>query len=86
MLGATQAPGHGGTRVSRESSTGGRVKAVSAKRGVQLIRIDTPAMWQQVGFLADVFAVFARHGFSIDLVSTSESNITVSLDPVEGTR
>jgi diaminopimelate decarboxylase/aspartate kinase len=37
-------------------------------------------MWQQVGFLADVFAVFARHGLSIDLVATSETNVTVSLD------
>ncbi len=38
-------------------------------------------MWQQVGFLADAFEVFKRYGLSIDLVSTSESNVTVSLDP-----
>lgn len=37
-------------------------------------------MWQQVGFLADVFAAFKRHGLSIDLISTSEANVTVSLD------
>ena len=38
-------------------------------------------MWQQVGFLSDVFQEFKRHGLSIDLVSTSETNVTVSLDP-----
>ena len=43
--------------------------------------MDTPGMWQQVGFLADIFACFKAHGLSIDLVSTSEMNITVSLDP-----
>ena len=38
-------------------------------------------MWHEVGFLADAFQVFKRHGLSVDLVSTSETNVTVSLDP-----
>ena len=38
-------------------------------------------MWHQVGFLADAFQVFKQHGLSVDLVSTSETNVTVSLDP-----
>ena len=40
-------------------------------------------MWQQVGFLADVFAEFKRHGLSIDLIGSAETNVTVSLDPSE---
>ena len=39
-------------------------------------------MWQQAGFLADVFERFKRHGVSIDIVSTSETNVTVTLDPL----
>ncbi len=58
-----------------------QVKAVSVKRGVTLISMDTVGMWQQVGFLADVFGCFKRHGLSVDLVSTSETNVTVTLDP-----
>ncbi|MEE9386630.1 MAG: bifunctional aspartate kinase/diaminopimelate decarboxylase [Nannocystaceae bacterium] len=58
-----------------------QVKAVSARKGIMLISMDTIGMWHQVGFLADVFAVFKRHGRSIDLLSTSETNVTVSLDP-----
>ena len=38
-------------------------------------------MWHQVGFLADAFQIFKDHGMSVDLVSTSETNVTVSLDP-----
>ena len=38
-------------------------------------------MWHSVGFLADAFQVFKEHGLSVDLVSTSETNVTVSLDP-----
>lgn len=60
---------------------GARVKAISSRKGVMLVSMETPGMWQQVGFLADAFAAFKRHGLSIDLVSTSEMNVTVSLDP-----
>src|SRR5262245_40486169 len=35
--------------------------------------------------MADVFAVFKEHGMSVDLVSTSETNVTVSLDPAANT-
>ena len=42
-------------------------------------------MWHQVGFLADAFQVFKQHGLSVDLVSTSETNVTVSLDPAANT-
>lgn len=57
-----------------------QVKAISAKNGIVLVSMDTLGMWQQVGFLADAFGVFKQHGVSIDLVSTSETNVTVSLD------
>src|SRR5581483_5538701 len=59
------------------------VKAVSSRSGITLISMESIGMWQQVGFLADVFEHFKRHGLSIDLVGTSETNVTVSLDPTE---
>jgi diaminopimelate decarboxylase/aspartate kinase len=43
--------------------------------------METVGMWHSVGFLADAFAVFKQHGLSVDLVSTSETSVTVSLDP-----
>jgi len=57
------------------------VKAIAARTGVMLVSMDTPGMWQQVGFLADIFTCFRGRGLSVDLVSTSEMNVTVSLDP-----
>jgi diaminopimelate decarboxylase/aspartate kinase len=42
--------------------------------------METVDMWQQPGFLAEVFGCFKRHGLSIDLISTSETNVTVTLD------
>ena len=59
------------------------IKAISSRRGITLIAMESIGMWQQVGFLADVFEHFKRHGLSVDLVGTSETNVTVSLDPTE---
>lgn len=59
------------------------VKAISARRGVMLVAMESLGMWQQVGFLADVFAAFKLHGLSVDLISSAETNVTVSLDPTE---
>lgn len=83
---ATQAPHLEGTVLSAEGGEGGaQVKAVCTKKGITLISMESPGMWHQVGFLADAFQVFKQHGLSVDLVSTSETNVTVSLDPAANT-
>ena len=59
------------------------IKAISMRRGITLVSMETIGMWQQVGFLADVFEVFRKHGLSVDLIGSAETNVTVSLDPSE---
>lgn len=61
------------------------VKALSVKKNITLVTMDSLGMWQQAGFLGDVFAVFKEHGLSVDQVSTSETNVTVTLDPTANT-
>lgn len=79
----TDAPDLEGTVISDHTPDfGAQIKAIAAKTGVTLISMETVGMWQEVGFLADVFGTFKRHGLSIDMVATSETNVTVSLDPV----
>ena len=56
------------------------VKALTASTGVTLVSLNNISMWQQVGFLAKIFNIFAKHHLSVDLVATSQSNVTVSLD------
>ncbi|WP_233993676.1 bifunctional aspartate kinase/diaminopimelate decarboxylase [Salinibacter altiplanensis] len=80
---STKAPSLDGTIVSGEGpDVGPQVKAISAKTDITAVSMDTLGMWQEVGFLADVFQVFKHHGLSVDLMATSESNVTVTLDPV----
>ncbi|CDZ78531.1 Diaminopimelate decarboxylase [Legionella massiliensis] len=77
----TRMPEHSGTRISNESDEKAPpIKSIQVKSNIILISIDTLNMWQQVGFLADVFSTFKLHGFSVDLLSSSEFNVTLSLD------
>ncbi len=83
---ATQTPALEGTVITAHGGNGdAHVKAVTVKKGITLISMDTMGMWHSVGFLADAFQVFKNHGLSVDLVSTSETNVTVSLDPAANT-
>jgi bifunctional diaminopimelate decarboxylase / aspartate kinase len=79
---ATHSPKLEGTHISADGGDGiAQVKAVCIKKGITLVSLESPGMWHEVGFLADAFQIFKRHGLSVDLISTSETNVTVSLDP-----
>lgn len=78
----TTRPALPGTLVTGDpGSDAPRLKAISGRVRVTLVSMETVGMWQEVGFLADAFRCFSDLGLSIDLVSTSESNVTVTLDP-----
>jgi bifunctional diaminopimelate decarboxylase / aspartate kinase len=80
---ATQAPALEGTVISGDlADSAAHVKAIAIRRGIALVSMESPGMWHQVGFLADAFQVFKQQGLSVDLISTSETTVTVSLDPV----
>jgi diaminopimelate decarboxylase/aspartate kinase len=83
---ATQTPKLEGTVITTHGGNiAAQVKAVTIKKNITLISMETVGMWHSVGFLADAFQVFKNHGLSIDLVSTSETSVTVSLDPAANT-
>ena len=77
----TAHPGLPGTLISMDpgkDSPG--LKALSSREGITVVSMETLGMWREVGFLAEAFRCFADLGLSIDLVSTAESNVTVTLD------
>lgn len=61
-----------------------QVKGICIRDGLTLISMSSVGMWREVGFLAQAFAAFAENGVSVDLVSTSETNVTVSIDTSDG--
>ena len=83
----TSMPSHAGTKVSQDSDDNAPpIKSIQVKHSITLISVDSLHMWQQVGFLADVFAIFKAHGLSVDLLSSSETNVTLSLDNTTKTK
>jgi diaminopimelate decarboxylase/aspartate kinase len=81
----TAAPEVTGTVVSSVTEEAEpQVKGICLRNGLTLISMDGVGMWHEVGFLARAFAVFNDHGVSVDLVSTSEINVTVSIDNADG--
>ncbi|KLJ01043.1 bifunctional aspartate kinase/diaminopimelate decarboxylase [Luteimonas sp. FCS-9] len=79
----TERPDLPGTAIDGSAEPVPGVKAISRRNGIVLVSMEGIGMWQQVGFLADVFERFKRHGLSVDLIGSSETNVTVSLDPSE---
>lgn len=80
----TAQPEVAGTVVSSVTAeTEPQVKGICVRTGITLISMESMGMWHEVGFLARAFAVFRDHGISVDFVSTSEANVTVSIDATD---
>lgn len=54
--------------------------AVAAKRGVTRLDVSSTRMLMAHGFLARVFAIFERHRTPVDVVTTSEVSVSVTID------
>jgi diaminopimelate decarboxylase/aspartate kinase len=56
------------------------VKAIVCQKDMEVLLLQNKDSRRHVGFLARAFDVFRRHGISIDLVATSETTTTVSIN------
>ena len=75
----TMDPGAYGTLISSETSEGG-IKAIAAKDGITAIKIKSARMLQAHGFLKKVFEIFEIYETSIDMITTSEVAVSLTID------
>jgi aspartate kinase len=76
-----RAPHEPGTLVGPESAMSPRtVKAIAHKLGVTTVQITSARMLGAYGFLRALFEVFERHRTVVDVVTTSEVSVSLSLD------
>lgn len=75
----TMDPSHPGTLISDEANGKG-IKAVAAKDGITAIKIKSGRMLLAYGFLRKVFEVFERFKTPIDMITTSEVAVSVTID------
>ena len=68
-----------GTTISNETGEG-FVKAIAAKEGITAIKIKSARMLLAYGFLRSVFEVFERYKTPIDMITTSEVAVSLTID------
>lgn len=56
------------------------VKAIASKKGITVINIQSMRMLMAYGFLESIFSIFSRHKTPVDLVSTSEVAVSITID------
>lgn len=75
----TMAPQAEGTLIANLNTTEG-VKAVAAKDGITAITVRSDRMLLAYGFLRAIFEIFERHKTSIDMITTSEVAVSLTID------
>lgn len=75
----TMQPDAVGTVIRQEAGSTG-VKAVAAKDGITAIKIKSSRMLLAYGFLRKIFEVFEKYKTSIDMITTSEVAVAVTID------
>lgn len=78
----TMNPSDPGTLIASESSGHG-IKAVAAKDGITAIKIRSYRMLNAYGFLKNVFEIFEFFKTPIDMISTSEVSVSLTIDNVK---
>lgn len=56
------------------------VSAIAGKSGVTVIKVRSPRMLLQHGFMRTLFDIFDRHRTSVDVIATSEVSVSVTID------
>ena len=73
-------PEGAGTAILQSDSIEDGVKSISFKENILLLNIFSTRMINVSGFLKRVFEIFSENKVSVDLISTSEANISLTMD------
>ena len=77
-------PASPGTRIVAEAvASANVVKSIACKRGITLVNIQSLRMLMAHGFLRRIFETFDRYATPVDMVSTSEVSVSLTIDMTE---
>lgn len=85
FVGSSKDPAAGGTLVCNETENPPLFRALALRRKQTLLTLHSLNMLHARGFLAEVFAILARHHISVDLITTSEVSVALTLDTTGST-
>ena len=80
FVGSSQAPKLGGTWIRHQAQASPLFRALALRCNQTLITLTSLNMLHAYGFLANVFNILAEHKISVDLITTSEVSVSLTLD------
>lgn len=85
FVGSSKDPAAGGTLVCNKTTNPPLFRALAMRRKQTLLTLHSLNMLHSRGFLAEVFSILARHNISVDLITTSEVSVALTLDTTGST-
>lgn len=85
FVGSSKDPKAGGTMVCNKTTNPPLFRALALRRKQTLVTLHSLNMLHSRGFLAEVFGILARHNISVDLITTSEVSVALTLDTTGST-
>ncbi|WP_413736154.1 lysine-sensitive aspartokinase 3 [Sodalis sp. RH21] len=85
FVGSSKDPDAGGTMVCNKTQNPPLFRAIALRRRQTLLTLHSLNMLQARGFLAEVFNILARHYISVDLITTSEVSVALTMDTTGST-
>ncbi len=83
----SRAPKQTSTLIVSESEAAPRtVKAIAHKNGITTVQVTSARMLGAYGFLRKLFEVFDQHRTAVDVVTTSEVSVSLSIDDTSNLR
>lgn len=73
-------PDKSGTKILSKAVNKKMIKAIAFRKGIIVININSNRMLGAFGFLSSVFDIFRKYETSVDLVTTSEVSISLTID------
>jgi aspartate kinase len=74
-------PGCEGTKITTQAPQGKNIfKAIAVKKRITIVDVAAPRMLLAHGFLRSIFEAFDRHKVAVDVVSTSEVSVSLTVD------
>ncbi|WP_439651364.1 lysine-sensitive aspartokinase 3 [Photobacterium atrarenae] len=80
FIGSSRAPEQGGTWIRDRVSDAPLFRALALRCNQTMVTLTSLNMFHAYGFLAEVFRILAEHKISVDLITTSEVSVSLTLD------
>lgn len=83
FIGSSRTPEQGGTWIREQVHDAPLFRALALRCNQTMVTLTSLNMFHAYGFLAEVFRILAEHKVSIDLITTSEVSVSLTLDQTD---